>query len=544
MSGPMELTTDERVSIADAAALSPAEYDRTRTPLAKKLGVRVTALDAEVAGLQRNGNAAHPPAQGTAIAFADPRPWPGRVSGAHLLNDLADVFGRYLALPPHADAALALWTLHAHAHDAAQVSPILAVTSPTKRCGKTTLLHILAALVSRPLHASNVTTAVLFRSIEKYRPTLLIDEADTFLMKNDELRGILNSGHMRGGVVLRTVGDDHEPRAFSTWCPKAVAMIGHLPGTLADRSIGVAMRRRTRGEQVERLRLDRLDALEPLRRRAWTWAQANMEALRAADPDVPETLHDRGQDNWRPLLAIADWAGGEWPERARAAALALSGIPVDDDEPAGVLALHDAAALFKELRAERLASETIVDALVAMEERPWPEWSYSKPLSKRGLARLLRPFGIRPGKLREGKVTFRGYLADDFADALSRYPLPEVEHPEQPPPGQIPLAYVEHPEQSLFHMASGPISHPEHAPPCSTSENGVSARRSAIVPDVPDTRGGIGRERVFDPVPGPGSTCGPPAFPEMPLGPGGLWDEGGRDTIGDEDGDTPSEGEF
>jgi putative DNA primase/helicase len=83
--------------------------------------------------------------------------------------------------------------------------------------------------------------------------SLLVDEADSFLGEKEELRGILNSGHTRDAAyVVRTVGDEHEPRRFSTWAAKAVAMIGHLPDTLADRSIIIPMRRRAPGEPPRR----------------------------------------------------------------------------------------------------------------------------------------------------------------------------------------------------------------------------------------------------------------------------------------------------
>jgi putative DNA primase/helicase len=77
------------------------------------------------------------------------------------------------------------------------------------------------------------------------------------------LRGILNSGHRQGGQVIRTVGDDHDPRAFSIFCPVAIAQI-----TLADRSIGIEMRRRTSSEKVMRFRNGRTQELGQLARMA------------------------------------------------------------------------------------------------------------------------------------------------------------------------------------------------------------------------------------------------------------------------------------
>jgi putative DNA primase/helicase len=109
----------------------------------------------------------------------------------------------------------------------------------------------------------------LFRSVEKWTATLLIDEADSFLMGNDELRGVLNSGHRRDTAkVIRPAGDEHEPRVFSTWGAKAIAQIGKLPATLEDRAIVLQMKRKNPGEPVEWFRPERISAeLEVLRRK-------------------------------------------------------------------------------------------------------------------------------------------------------------------------------------------------------------------------------------------------------------------------------------
>ena len=111
-----------------------------------------------------------------------------------------------------------LWVLFTYLLDAFETSPRLAITAPQKRCGKTTLLSLLYQLSCRPLAAANLTPAVAFRVIEAARPTLLIDETDTFVKENDELRGILNSGHSRAtAFVIRCQGEDNQPRCFSTW---------------------------------------------------------------------------------------------------------------------------------------------------------------------------------------------------------------------------------------------------------------------------------------------------------------------------------------
>src|SRR5208283_344735 len=119
------------------------------------------------------------------------------VDGVTLLNELHGLFGRFVVLPQWAAETLALWTLHTYAFQQRDVSTYLGLESPEKRCGKTTLLTVLSELVNRPVVAANISSPALFRVIEETRPTLLIDEADTLLQGNDELRGILNSGYTR-----------------------------------------------------------------------------------------------------------------------------------------------------------------------------------------------------------------------------------------------------------------------------------------------------------------------------------------------------------
>ena len=362
--------------------------------------------------------------QGRQLLLTDPEPWDEPVDGADLLAEVSRTIVRYVILPEGAETAVSLWIIFAHAHDVGSVSPLLAITSPTKRCGKTTMMMLLNALVPRPLPASNITGAVLFRAVEAYAPTLLIDEGDTFLKEHEELRGILNCGHTRAmACTLRCDGDGHEPRIFSTWCPKVVAMIGSLPDTLSDRSVIVPMRRKAKGEHAEKLRLDKLN-LEPLRSKVARWSMDNVTALQGADPDVPSSLDDRAADNWRPLLAIADAAGGAWPKKARKAAVEFSGEQ-DDDGAAGTLLLGDLQRVFDDQDVDRLTSAKIVEELVKMEERPWPEWRGGKPLTQTGLALLLGSFSVRPQQLWIDGAKTRGYNREGFGDAWSRYLAPD-----------------------------------------------------------------------------------------------------------------------
>ena len=266
--------------------------------------------------------------QQTAGIQPDPVPWPDPVDGVVLFNELTTALGRYLALPEGALEAIALWVLLTHTFDAAEVSPRLALLSPLPECGKTTALSILSRLVRKAMLASNFSPAVVFRAIDQDRPTLLMDEADTYLeQRGDEFRGILNSGHTRDAAfVWRTDGDKYVPKAFSTWAPIAIAKIGKLwprHWQAAPSSFRCAASGRMNTSHVIVQSRDG-PLLDELARKCARWAQDNLQNLKGADPMMPKQLNNRAADNWRPLFAIADVIGGDCPSRARRAALAIN----------------------------------------------------------------------------------------------------------------------------------------------------------------------------------------------------------------------------
>ena len=405
--------------IARLAALSLLAYEREREAAAQRLACRVSVLDklvAEARGGVDDTFAGH------AINLPGPTPWPEPVNGATLLDGIVNATRRYMILDAGATDTFALWAVGTHAYNAFMIFPRLGITSPTKRCGKTTLLDILAALTLRPLLASNISTAAVFRTVEAAHPTLLVDEADRFLKNSDELIGVLNAGHRRGGQVIRVVemSEGYEPRAFDCYSPAALAGIGKLPDTLADRSVEIKLRRKRRDESVESLRLDRMEAFEVLSQQTARWTRDNRIRLREADPAMPAALFNRVADNWRPLIAIADAAGGEWPQRARRVAEAAAAQ--DKDELAWTMLLADLRDLFDREPSGILFTTTqILPALTKMEDRPWPEWRKEKPLTGTQLAALLKPFGVSPGTVRRGDETGKGYRRADLEDAFARY---------------------------------------------------------------------------------------------------------------------------
>jgi putative DNA primase/helicase len=425
------------------------------------------------------------------ILFSDPEPWPSVVDGAGLLSDIVNLIRRYVVVSHDAAHATALWIMHAWTLEAFDISPLLVITSATKRCGKTTLLEAIGMLAPRPLPASNLTTATLFRAVEKFKPVMLIDEADSFMGEKEELRGVINSGHRRSSAfVIRTVpvGDEHEPKVFSTWGAKAIASIGKLAGTIEDRSIIIQMRRRAPGERVEKFRTAIYKSFaDPLRRQAYRWACDFIPTLQTITPKEPETLNDRAADNWRPLLAIAQLCGEEWPARARRAAIELS-QEIDEAEDSAVV---DLLREFKELfqSKDRITSADLAEYLGGQVDKRWAEWRHGKPITQRQVARLLAPLKIKSGTIRVGVTeTPKGYMRDWFDDAFARY-IPPISL-DTPPP----IRHTDTSEQNQVDMAK--IDPPQNGH-VADRKDGLSSGNHRDVADVADRKGGS-RSKGFD----------------------------------------------
>ena len=157
-----------------------------------------------------------------------------------------------------------------------------------------------------------------------------------------------------------------------------------------------------------------------------------LESLRNALPVIPDSLGDRAADICEPLLAIADLAGGEWPGMARAALVELCAAGDVADENNSIKLLAAIREIFETRGVDRISTKDLLDALIEREnDEPWGPW-WEAEIAKhntRGpaarLARLLKPFDIIPGTIREEDgSTPKGYKLALFEDAFSRY-LPE-----------------------------------------------------------------------------------------------------------------------
>jgi hypothetical protein len=404
------------------------------------------------------------------LAFAtDPEPVVKPLSAKELLEYIVKTIHARIFCKPEVAHAQALWILASWGifppsdpDKGVDLFPFIHISSPAKRCGKSTDLETVQYLVRRPLAAADVSEAALYRVIEKYHPTLLIDEFDRLIKKLRELTGLLNSAHTRNGSVIRTVEMQigglrtFEPVAFSTFSPIVLAGIGAAPSTIEDRSIRVRLQRQppqgTRRGRIGRTRLQAIrDKLAP---HLMAHAESLATAMTAGVPDseIPAVLNDRDADNWRPLIAVAKLAGGPWPDRAARAAMELCRRAADGDDRGGEWALRQIIEAVGEFRrrtvteyiAWRNAGRKNINPLPGRPAIKRPPtccfipsdelaaWLVTKDDSGFGdcrdlntaklrLARLLRPFKIVPELRRNAGQPTRGYDVPTIRAAWRRY---------------------------------------------------------------------------------------------------------------------------
>ena len=411
----------------------------------------------------------------------------GSYDGAAILDANSKFIARFVVLSKAELILVALWIAHTHAIGAAGHTPYLAISSAEKQSGKTRLLEVLELTVANPWLTGRVTPAVLVRKIDACAPTLLLDETDAAFKSDPQyaqaLRGILNSGYRFGAKVSLCVGEGAgiEPKDFHAFGPKALAGIGELPDTVADRSIPIRLKRKARGEgEVERFRYRLVKSeAEQLYTANAEWSAGNLDSLRSAQPLLPQEISDRQQDCVEPLLAIADAAGGDRPVRAREAVVQVLAGEGREDGSIRVMLLADIRRVFEARAADKLTSKELLDVLVDNESSPWPEFSRGKPLSASVLARLLRPFGIAPRTIRIGEATPKGYICSDFADSWSRY-LPQRDSLISP----VLVSQPQQPPQASVHASPDAIFDLQQPPVVAAYKCGQSPLNTRLVADV------------------------------------------------------------
>jgi putative DNA primase/helicase len=406
------------------------ESARERKRLAKAFRVNRSDIDAEIEARRTEAESAAPL---HGHWYVEPSSEPA--DGDALIRDIIRKLQKHVVVSHDGALSVALWVMLAWVHDeVATHSPILDITSAEPESGKTTLLGIISFLVPRAISSVDISRGALYRAIQRWQPSFVIDEFDDVLVAkgdNDkaELRSVINSGHTKGQGVVRCITDEHKPEMFPTFCPKAVGMVGReMPATTLSRCVVIELRRRKKSEPVTKFKHEDDAELRDLRRRLRRWAMDNTEALRGCVPAMPDGFENRRADNWRVQFAIADLAGDDWGDKARVSAAKIEGG--SDSRTDSGRALADTKPIFYPKNEkggaldplERISSADLVAQLCAYSDSPWAEWKKGKPLTPAQLARLLKPYGIAPGNIRmpSGSVV-RGYQRVQFEDAWDRY---------------------------------------------------------------------------------------------------------------------------
>lgn len=356
------------------------------------------------------------------------------------LDDVHAWINRYLSVPSeHCTTAITLWAAHTWCAGEFYVTPRLILDSAEPESGKTRVLELLNLLVRAPIFTMNTTIAALYRRLAEEPRTVLLDETDAIFARgaaqnHEDLRALLNAGYKRGATVDRCVGDSSKMTVveFPVYAPAALAGIaGNMPPTITTRAVTIHMRRRAPGEVIaEFIEEDAIVEAEPLRESLAKWVtDVTADRMRGARPVMPKGVTDRKAEVWRALLAIADAAGGPWPERARQACryFVLSTDPADLS--LGVRLLADLRDLFGD--ADALPTAVILDRLHAVDEGPWADMR-GKPLDSRRLSKMLGKYGAKPKVVRIGDSTPRGYTRETLTDLWHRY-LPPVGATDETP---------------------------------------------------------------------------------------------------------------
>jgi hypothetical protein len=414
---------DEQRLIDELSCLNGFDYDRRSKEAARNLGVRRSSIDRAVKARRQQRQEEAGPAPLFDHWLVEP--WPEPVETDSLLLQIKRRLRRHIVFNDDEQVIVTLWVLFSWVHQHGTHSPKLLITSPEADSGKTTLCILLSFMTRRALSCVEITEATLFRSIEHWMPTLIVDEADTILINNEPLRAVINASWTRGAVVPRCIGDEHIPHAFPIFCPQVIGMKGRrLPHTTLTRCITIELKRKLRDDRV--VYFNALDDAElaMLRQQALRWSLDHGDDLKNTKPEMSERFYNRLGDNYRMLFAIADLAGGEWPERARGAAERLSGvIDVTSRNMRLLAAVKEAFGTL-----DAISSADLVGGLTADETAEWADWKNDKPISQVQLAKALDSFHIGPKQVRIDGRQIRGYERAQFEDAWKRYLAPEPEN--------------------------------------------------------------------------------------------------------------------
>jgi putative DNA primase/helicase len=405
-------------ALAAIIKLPKGEREAKLRELAKKLGKDVELLRDELILLVGDEEAK--------IESGEVEPWPEPVDTRALLSELETQFRRYIIVHREPVAvAITLWICFAWCHEIATYSPILVIQGGDTATAKTTASKVVALLTPRPYVVAEPRGATLYRLVDRYHPTLIVDDADRLLPRRPDLAHIVNVSWTRGTTIPRVNarGDIHHYDPFCSKLLNGIGLTAHLDRATQTRCITAELLPKLPNESVANFRhAIRDERFLTLRRKLARWAADNMSVLANADPAMPEALGDRQQMNWELLFAIADLAGGDWAAKARGAATKLAH---ERDEPSqGKRLLAAFRSLFRE-HGGLLTSRQVEQLLTADGDSEWANYK-GHPINKWEIASLLKPYGIAPSVIHpRGRAADRGYSESQFETVFRHYLPPE-----------------------------------------------------------------------------------------------------------------------
>ncbi len=407
--------------IADLAQLDELTYQLKKRKIAKELGIGTNDLDRIVKQERQGLELAK-----IATLTADIEPYTSRVNGDELAHEILHIVKSHIVCNDAVAIAITLWIFFSWCIDVAYIAPIAWINAPEKRCGKTQLATLMGRMSKRSIMASNVSQSALFRTIERYKPTFVIDEADSFFHGDMDLKNIINCGFSRDNpYVWRCVGDNHEPIPFDVFGAKIISGIGKLPSTVMDRSISLTLRRALPTEKRQRVKDIPKATTETIKAKLARWADDNMDRVATSKPKLPETIYNREFDTWEILFQIANTLGDDWLKLVTNACLAIT--QTDSKEPSeNEELLTDIKAIFELQAVDSMATRDLLTALIGADSdgltKRWATSNKGQPMTDRQLAKRLKDFEIKSSKINKPNETQkRGYYLADFADAFKRY---------------------------------------------------------------------------------------------------------------------------
>ena len=350
-----------------------------------------------------------------------------------IVDDIREYLTKYVAFNnENHSLILAMWALHTWVFEYQNTTPYIYLSSQEKQSGKSLTLEVLETITKNPVKSTDMTPAVMFRLIDKFKPTIMLDEVDTIFngKANEHMRGLINTGYKKGGNVYRCdASTELGVVPYSTFSPKILAGIDNkcLPDTIADRCIPIKLTRISQ-EDIDSDRVETFyaeDAEEEANALLDKMVDATIaivDKVSGIRPDEMKNIKPRQWEISRPLVSLAMLIdpSGELESDLKSA-LVEAFESEDSVQNLSVLqtVLTDIKEIFDDMitLGDKFPDKIHTDAIISkLNEKSGGERWTGKLLSK-----VLEPIKIRPTTIRRGNQVLKGYKKEQFMDAWTRF---------------------------------------------------------------------------------------------------------------------------